>query len=207
MTYIAARYKLPADVRRDFDRRYKKALESAPTGPTAGRLARFFTMMRGTQTNYTGRATQERLFTKSLRRVKPDCFAEHDMQDVCQFLATLENGDWQLRKKFITQGARRFPDCARLRLLAGELEMEQGPFMCDFEKAREHMQRALDLAQGSRRAADTDIVERGAESDDALEQLDAIPRSASGRRGRRVRRRGVRRGRRGRGVRLRGVSQ
>jgi tetratricopeptide (TPR) repeat protein len=160
MTYVADRFKLPAEVRRDFDRRFKQAIESTPTGPTAARLARFFTMLRNSETNYTGRATQERLFCKYLERANVDEFSLNELQNVCKFLMLLENSNWQLGTQFVAKGIWRFPDSAYLQMLAGDSELLRGPFLCDVDKARKHLQRALELAQNSSEKEAAEIIER-----------------------------------------------
>ena len=160
MTFVADRFKLPAEVRRDFDRRFKQAIESAPTGPTAARLARFFTMLRKSETNYTGRATQERLFSKYLQRANVDEFALSELQNVGAFLLLLETPNWQLGKQFVANGIERFPDSAYLQMLAGEAEMLVGPLLCNTDKARKHMQRALELAQDSSQKEVAEIIDR-----------------------------------------------
>ena len=173
MSCIATRYGLPPDVKKDFNNRYKDAIDHPPTSQTAGRLARFFAMFMASQVNYSGRATQERLFLKYLRRAESLPWAEHDLCDVCQFLWMLPK-DQGLRDGFITSGVNRFPDCPRLQLLAGELEMDRGPFACNFRTARFHMQRALQLARDSRCAEDETIVERAQR---ALAMLDGTERN------------------------------
>ncbi len=159
MSLVAARYGLPRDVKKEFDQRYKTAIARPPSGQTAGHLARLFMTLHVGQVNYTGRATQERLFLKYLDRAHPRQFAEQDLCSVCQFLATRDKS-WNLRNRFVTAAVRQFPDCPELQYQAGDLEMGRGPFACDFRKAKYHLQRALQLAGDSHHVQDEDLIRR-----------------------------------------------
>jgi hypothetical protein len=169
MSCTVARYGLPRDVKKEFDDRYKDAITRPPTSQTAGRLARFLKMLKGSQVNYTGRATQERLFLKYLDGTRRLKWTQQDLCDVCQFLSMLPK-DHRLRSTLITNGVKQFPDCALLHLLAGELEIAQGPFGCAFETAHLHIQRAVQLTRDSLNKEDANIFERAQQ---ALALLDA----------------------------------
>jgi hypothetical protein len=159
MSCLAARYGLPREVKKDFDNRFKEAIQREPMSATAGRLARFLLMLRANQINFTGRATQERLFVKSLKRSRRITWQEADVEAVCEFLSKYSR-DVRLRRRLLLDAVKRFPDSAQLHLLAGELEMESGPFSCNYKQARHHMERAVELVSMPGRQKDETIVER-----------------------------------------------
>ncbi|MBW3540103.1 MAG: hypothetical protein KY476_07530, partial [Planctomycetes bacterium] len=146
MSCTAARFKLPREIKRDFDERFKEAIAQPADSATAGRLARFHLMLRRSQVNYTGRATQERLFVKYLQRAKRTSWEARDLRFVLRFLEKFPPYE-PLRGDLVEIGLRSFPQDAMIHLAAGELEMGFGPFSCDFARARRHMKRALELAE------------------------------------------------------------
>ena len=123
------------------------------------RLARFLLMLRGNQINFTGRATLERLFLKSLKRSRRVTWQEADLEAVCTFLSRYPR-EVALRERLLKAAVKRFTDSAQLHLLAGELEMESGPFACNYKQARHHMERAVELISMPGRQKDESIVER-----------------------------------------------
>jgi hypothetical protein len=159
MSCLAARYGLSRELKKEFDNRFKEAIQHAPTSATAGRLARFLLMLRGNQINFTGRATLERLFVKSLKRSRRITWQAADVEAVCEFLSKFSR-DVALRRRLLITAIEQFPDSAQLHLLAGELEMESGPFSCNYKQARHHMERAVKLVRMPGRQQDETIVER-----------------------------------------------
>jgi tetratricopeptide (TPR) repeat protein len=159
MSCLAARYGLPREIKKDFDSRFKEAIKRKPSSETTGRLARFLLMLKQAKINYTGRATQERLFLKYLKRTKRLAWRKRDLQDVCALVSQL-SGQRPLFERLLAVGVRRFPDSAELHLLAGEQEMEAGPIFCNYRKARHHMERALELARADGRSQDDELIEQ-----------------------------------------------
>jgi len=164
MSCTAARFNLPRELKKDFDERFKAACDEDLSSASIGRIARFFYGLRVTQVNYTGRATQERLFLEYLSDTEPSNLTEEDLTSVCRLLVEFERRS-DLRQCFVNEGVRRYQNSAYLNWRAGEETMALGPFCCDFRAARFYMRRALTLAEqaDNRDAGETAEIIDGAQ--------------------------------------------
>ncbi len=144
MSCSAARFSLPRNVKKQFDGRFKKAIEFVPTGETAGRLARFAISLHGNQVRYTGRATQEKLFKKYLLRAVDRRIDWHsrDLSNVCDYLM-LDPKNRRLCEGFAGQGVNNFPTNPWFHLYLGLIDFDDGPYACDLHSTKEHLEAAL----------------------------------------------------------------
>ena len=157
MSGAAAEYRLPSAVKKDFDNRFKAAVQTAPTSRTAGLLARRVSVLRAGKRNYTGRYTQERLILKYLERSRRVAWQEADLQAVCDMLETLPRSN-ELMSALVAVGVRMFPDNAWFQFWRGNCEISLGSFRCNLTKAIAFYRRALELARVSKEPDDRDIV-------------------------------------------------
>ena len=148
MSCLAARYKLPRDVRKDFDARFQAALKNPPTSETAGRLAGLLANFKSRQINYTGRATQERMLLAYLKCCDRVDWRAQDLRHVCDLLSQLPR-QWELRQQFVSMAVQRFPHNLAFHAWTALIEIERGPFACDIGKATHHLDLVLKLAQQS----------------------------------------------------------
>ncbi|MEO8499187.1 MAG: tetratricopeptide repeat protein, partial [Planctomycetota bacterium] len=143
MSCTAARYGLPREIKKQFDERFKAAIQQRPTSQTAGMLAKFLASLKVNQINYTGRATQERLAIAYLDQDVDMTWDEKDLCHVCDFLSLLPRQN-RLYKEFVTRGVGQFGHSPRLLFHAGAIEMQRGPYGCDVDKARHHFRTAIE---------------------------------------------------------------
>ena len=170
MSYTAARYSLSRDIKKVFDQRYKEAIENVPTSRTAGLLAKFFMILKVTQINYTGRATQERLALAYLKRATDVSWAERDICDVCEWLLVLPRFRWLL-EQMIDTAVHLFPTSPRLLFFAGAKEMMRGPFLANIEYARDCFSRAIESSEGASQPLSREQIERARETLSQLEEI------------------------------------
>lgn len=159
MSCTAARFKLSGKIKKTFDNRFKEAIELKPVSRTAGQIARFLSGLKDLQINYTGRATQEKLFVKYLERGKRVAWEENDLADVCDLLWLVPK-QRKLRDTLVFRGLTQFPGNPRFSLQAGVIEMDKGPFSCDVDTALSHMNRVLELIGQPGTPADERMVGR-----------------------------------------------
>lgn len=108
MSSLAAIFRLPTNVRREFDDRLSKEITKTVTSDTAGRVARFLVRMRTTQTAYVGRAGHERLLIKYLKGAEEIPWQSDDLQSVCAFLKYFP-AQKRFRCDLLDLGVARFP--------------------------------------------------------------------------------------------------
>ncbi len=159
MTVLAARYSLPAALKKEFSDKYKADIRRDPQSQTAGLLASYFAVYRQASKNYTGRATQERLFFEYLHRaINTDIhWQANDLLSVCLGLRDLPQQSHRYRL-LVNQAVDEFPDHAHFQLLAGQILMDVPPWRCDVHQAMKHMKQAVKLARGSGMAHENEIV-------------------------------------------------
>jgi hypothetical protein len=80
-----------------------------------------------------------------------------------------------LWRKLVERGVREHRDSALLHLMAGVLEMDKGPFRCLTHVAKEHLDKALSLAEASSRPADTRLVPRIKQVSSVISELTSNP--------------------------------
>ena len=98
-----------------------------------------------------------------------------DMESVCEFLThPFPKGD-ELLRKLVERGVREHRDSALLHLMAGVLEMDKGPFRCLTHVAKEHLDKALSLAEASSRPADTRLIPRIKQVSSVISELTSNP--------------------------------
>lgn len=157
MSGAAAEYRLPRAVKKDFDDRFKAAVQERPTSRTAGLLARRLLALKASRRNYTGRATQERLILKCLGRARRVQWTEADLEAACRLLAQFPNDDASFCV-LVSIGVKRFPDNAHFHYWRGNDELGHGAYRSDYALAVRHLRRALELARASDRPDDRDLI-------------------------------------------------
>ena len=148
MSHVAARYRLSREIKKDFSKHFKEAIQEKVTSRTAGSLARLLAIFQLAKINYTGRATQERLVLGYLKRAGRVQWEEQDLLRVCEWLEMLPKQK-ELRERLVAKGLAKFPESAVFHLLTGKIEMDWGPMACDFDRAEHHLNRFLELARGA----------------------------------------------------------
>ncbi|MDY0165953.1 MAG: hypothetical protein RBS80_05370 [Thermoguttaceae bacterium] len=157
MSAAAAEYRLPRDVKKDFDNRFKAAVKAKPTGRAAGLLARLLLSMKAGKRNYSGRATQERLILKFLARTRGLEWTEADLRAVCHLLETLPK-QAGLLVTLAKVGGRRFPGNAHFHYWYASGHLALYRFRSDYTGLIKHLQRAIELARAADDPADRALV-------------------------------------------------
>ncbi|OYV93961.1 MAG: hypothetical protein B7Z73_03090, partial [Planctomycetia bacterium 21-64-5] len=142
----AARYKLPAAKRGDFNRELQAALRKKKNGETAGRLAELVAAYRGVEIEYPEKAEHLRLVLDYLRGTSRTKYAERDLIEVCRLLEPMPD-EQPLYEQMVRRGLKNFPKCPVFHVLSAEQELGRGPFGCNIRAARTRLQKALALAQ------------------------------------------------------------
>lgn len=182
MSGTAARFKLPRELKKEFDARYSEGIQQRPDSATLGRIARFLHGYKVSQTNYTGRATHERLFLNSLQRGADKVrWAAEDLRDVCRFLEEFSN-QWALWNRLVNVGLKQSPYDPFFNFWTARSEFERGPFACDIEKAAAHVRRALKSAEAGRSPEERELAEQARQMssliEDAQERMRPLFRSS-----------------------------
>ncbi len=157
MSAAAAEYRLPREVKKDFDNRFKSAVKAKPTSRAAGLLAKLLFSMKANGRNYTGRATQERLILKLLSRSGRVEWAEADLKAACRLLETLPKHSGLLAA-FAAKGGKRFPGNPHFHYWYASGQLAIGRLRLDYDKLIGHLGRAIELARASDDPADRTIV-------------------------------------------------
>ena len=178
MSALAARYKLPAAVKKSYQDRLKKDLSKRIKSVTAGDIARLLLRYHHNQDKYVGRVAHERLFVKALQRSHARMtWNDEDLREVCRLLARLGN-QAHLRSTLVKQGGRRFPKDPFFQFWSGQIEFARGPFRADVNAAVSHFNRALHFADPSRSPEERELVEEAQRCvgllEDAQEQARAM---------------------------------
>ena len=145
------------EFKKDFGDRFKADIEKPPTSATAGLMARFLLGMKLSKANYTGRATQERLLIKYLRRALVIKWDSSDLLAACKFLREFPR-ERALAVQFSREGQDHFPRIPHFPLWSGLHEVGLGPYDCDQSGALENFQKAIDLhEQGEITLSDSEL--------------------------------------------------
>jgi tetratricopeptide (TPR) repeat protein len=163
MSAVGARYKLKREIKKEFDEQFKQEIDRKLDSATAGYLARFFCAYRANQINYTGRATQERLFIKALHNTKGVQWQEADLKDVCMFLEVAPKKEQSLRTSMISKGLKKFPDNPFFHHFEAVRQYEFGPFRCNTRVLRQHLHEVVRLTRNSRSEEGRILGERAQE--------------------------------------------
>lgn len=158
MSCVAARFRVQREFKKRFDDEFKSAIEKKPTSATAGRLAGFLVGLKVSQVNYTGRATQERLTLKYLKRATNVKWDPEDLERVCTFLRALPRQRW-LFNKLSEVGYKKFSDEPYFVMCAAESAMGTSPFSCDFEEAEFLLNRVIELTENATSPRDQHFAE------------------------------------------------
>ncbi len=170
MSGTAAEYRLPRNLKKDFDNRFKSAIEARPTSRTAGLLAALLLALKLGKRNYTGRATQERLTVKYLGRAKRIAWKEADLKTVCRFLDGLPRQQ-PLQAALVAVGLKQFPNNPHFHYWRASDEVGRGMFRCNCELAQQHLLRALELARASDDHSDRSLIPLMEQAATALEEM------------------------------------
>ena len=153
----AIRYKLPRADQARFDARWTNTQCKRVRAETAGALAELMTPFVGGDVKYPGRdahVTQVAGYLLRATRVK---YRLSDLVAVCTFLDLIP-AKRDLYKKMVERGKKLFPTAPRFHVMAGNIEMEKGPFAGGLGRARESLERALSLAERSKDPHDATLV-------------------------------------------------
>lgn len=163
LSAVGARYKLKREIKKEFDEQFKQEIDRKLDSATAGYLARFFCAYRANQINYTGRATQERLFIKALHKTKGVQWQEEDLKDVCMFLEFAPKKEQSLRTSMISKGLKKFPNNPFFHHFEAARQFEFGPFRCNMRVLRKHLHEVIRLTRHSRSEEGRILEERAQE--------------------------------------------
>ncbi|MDA1049101.1 MAG: tetratricopeptide repeat protein [Planctomycetota bacterium] len=170
MSCAAARYSLPKEIKKQFDERFKEAIQQPPTSQTAGYLAKFFASLKSNQINYTGRATQERLALAYLARTTSIAWTESDLCQVCEFLFMCPR-QHRLVEKLSEIGLALYPKSPRLLFCAGTAGTRLGPHCCDVDHVLKCLRSAIELNGQASLPMNSSQVESARESLSDLEDF------------------------------------
>lgn len=179
MSSNAARGRLPKEIKKEFDTRFKAAVTGVQPGrsQTAGHLARFLLgcSARSTKaTKYVGLVTHQRLTLKYLERCRGISWNVADLRHVVWYLSIFH--DWRstdLLRGLLARALAAFPEEPLFHFWAGEIEVRNGPFCIDHRQTRAHFERALELAKASPDALPEELVTQ------AKQALVVLDRSAA----------------------------
>jgi tetratricopeptide (TPR) repeat protein len=188
MAIEGRRYALPKAVADEFETRWLAELKKGRRSAAAGEMCRTMTGHLTGAVDYPGRADHlSRLchFLGGCKRVK---WQSEDLRHVLDFLIMVQGhegkGAWKPRNAarrgassllahFAAQARRKFPDDAFFQFLVGKLEIAKGPRTCDRRLARECLEQAVKLAEGS---SDPDRVETAQNARQSLDFLNTADR-------------------------------
>jgi tetratricopeptide (TPR) repeat protein len=164
----ATRYELPGPDQDRFEALWVNALSKRPRGETAGALADLLASCIDAGITYPGRDGHVKQVVDYLGRTTRIKYTRRDLSRACAFLGLLvteprrrgrggrarggAKADTALRElyeKLARRGLKLFPDAFEFPMLLGSIEMEKGPFRGDLRKARQHFERAQELAQAA----------------------------------------------------------
>ncbi len=165
MSSCAVRYGLAKPLKKEFDTKLKAAIGSSePRSQTAGRMAKFLlpSVVRETKASkYVGLVTHQRLVLTYLQRCRNVSWVVEDLRSVCEFLGCIEGWRNQsLLREFVRRGLLLFPQDPCFHFWSGELEVRKGPYACNAEQARRHLERALELHKAGGVPLSEDLVRR-----------------------------------------------
>jgi tetratricopeptide (TPR) repeat protein len=171
----ANRYALPQDARRRFEARWTTALTKKVRSDAAGALASVLSSYMVGEIDYPGRAGHIKHVVDYLRRTTRIKYQAGPLKDVCLFLKLVPK-ERELYEKLLNRGLKLFPQQPLFHLLAGQLELDKGPFGGgDPWYARTHLEKALHLANASKDREDADLVPAIQRSLSVLKDLTSGP--------------------------------
>ncbi|WP_425617839.1 hypothetical protein NA78x_001528 [Anatilimnocola sp. NA78] len=175
------RYRLPRKLQDQFNDSLQSALKNKVTSQTAGQLAELLYAIAFYGIEYAGFTQHSDDVARYLRRTTRIKFAEKDLRTVCCFLKHIQ-ADPDLLEKLVKKGLKSFPQASVYQSLAADLEMAMGPFKCNLQAVRKHLQAALRLAEASIDPTDRslipDLKQRLLIVDDMSKPLPGMPPSA-----------------------------
>ena len=190
MIVEARRYALPV-VAEEFQDRWVAALKRSHRSAAAGEMCRTMAEYLVTEVDYPGRSIHVLRLCQFLGRCKRVVWQRRDICHVLEFLVVVDGHAGQQRWKtrqaarrdsaaallaaLAAKARRKFPDEAFFQFLVGRLEIEKGPLACDRRLARECLERAIALAEGT---SDRDRIEAAKSARRVLDRLDAFDRSS-----------------------------
>jgi tetratricopeptide (TPR) repeat protein len=162
MAIEATRFELPNKEAWLYEKRWQDALKRRCRSETAGLMCKMLNAHLHMPQPYECCDQHAPALVKYVRRCSRVKWQAEDLRSVCEFLATVE--DYKLLSKFLKRGLRSFPDAAHLHWLAAKSEIAKGPWMCDRDKALDHLDEAVRLGTLSDDPRDKDILELAKEA-------------------------------------------
>jgi tetratricopeptide (TPR) repeat protein len=171
----AIRYALPKDAQRRFETHWTSAMTKKIRSDTAGALASLMSSYLVGEIDYSGRAGHIKHVVDYLRRTTRIKYQANHLKEACLFLKLVPK-ERDLHEKLLNRGLKLFPDKPLYHFLAGELELEKGPFGGgDPWYARTHLEKALALANASKDRDDAELVPNIQQSLSLLKDLVSGP--------------------------------
>jgi tetratricopeptide (TPR) repeat protein len=181
-------YALPKTVSGEFENRWLTALKKGRRSAVAGEMCRALLPHQPTGVNYAGREGHVEQLLDFLRRCLRIRWEARDLRHVLELLTFVAGHKDEragrpskrsasaraarLRADFATKACAKFPENAFFQFVAGETQFDNGSRDGDRQSAREHFERALELAKGAGDPEDTAWMKRARESLDFIEKMD-----------------------------------
>jgi len=151
------RYRADQKSRARYARLWETELKKTVRSATAGEMAWLLDLILKAGVDYPGRDTQVKKLVTYLGRSLKLTYRRLDLDRVCEFLGHLpEKVD--LLEKLVKRGLKEHPQSARLHFEAGAIEFRKGMFGGSEAVARQHLEKAVELAGSSTERSDVDLL-------------------------------------------------
>jgi tetratricopeptide (TPR) repeat protein len=171
------RFKLTKATQKHYAELFEKDLKKKCRSETAAAMASLLTAYLAEDIAYPGREKHIRDLRAYVARTTRLKYRREDLETVCEFLTQLPKGD-ELLKKLVERGVKEHRESAILHMMAGVLEMDKGPLRCLTHVAKQHLDKALSLAEASSRPADTRLIPQIKQLSSVISELTSSPFSS-----------------------------
>jgi hypothetical protein len=142
----SVRYDMGADVQMAYARLWEEELEKPWQSESAGVMARLLEELLGSGLRWPAWDAHLGQLVEYLVRFPRSGFRRADVEAACQLLC-LVPAQGRLLAELVELGLASFPESLALHYRAGSIELAKGPLGMRERVAREHLERALDLAE------------------------------------------------------------